>query len=102
MRLPLTTSLIPPNEGTRSSPPIRSRTHASAKQAPVLCVLSSRFTSMIDLIFLTIDLMLTIDLIVYIPDLARATKDIIKYKANLEGYFDAGAAQRLHVSLHCL
>ena len=57
---------------------------------------------MIDLIFLTIDLMLTIDLIVYIPDLARATKDIIKYKANLEGYFDAGAAQRLHVSLHCL
>ena len=24
------------------------------------------------------------------PDLARATKDIIKLKANLEGYFDAG------------
>ena len=23
-------------------------------------------------------------------DLARATKDIIKYKANLEGYFDVG------------
>ena len=25
-----------------------------------------------------------------IADLARATKDILKYKANLEGYFDVG------------
>ena len=25
-------------------------------------------------------------------DLARATKDILKYKAKLEGYFDVGAS----------
>ena len=36
----------------------------------------------------------------FVADLARATKDIIKLKANLEGYFDAGT-DMVHMS-YCL
>ena len=68
-------SFIFHHAGFHSSPPIRSRTPASATRAPV------RIHSSI----LTSDL-----LCLFIQDLARATKDIIKLKANLEGYFDAG------------
>ena len=43
-------------------------------------------------------LLFVTDRILFVLDLARAIKDIIKYKANLEGYFDVGTDIVRHTS----